>query len=85
MTTLASIPSGRRVRVTKVQPSEEPVYQRLLHLGVIRGREIEVVRRAPAGDPIEVRLLGYSLSLRSREAERVEVEPLDGSAGNGIE
>ncbi len=59
-----------------MRPSSDPIYQRLLNLGVIRGREMVVVRRAPAGDPIEVRLMGCSLSLRRNEADLVEVEQL---------
>ena len=74
--TLADAAPRDRVRVTAVRPSRDPIYQRLLHLGVIRGREIEIVRRAPAGDPIEVRLMGCSLSLRREEARLVEVEAL---------
>ena len=73
---LGKVRPGERVRVTAVEESEGPLYQRLLHLGIIRGREIEVVRRAPAGDPIEVRLMNCSLSLRRGEAERVQVEPV---------
>lgn len=74
--TLAGVAPRTRVRVTAVRPSTDPIYQRLLNLGVIRGREIEVLRRAPAGDPIEVRLMGCSLSLRRTEADLVEVEHL---------
>ena len=43
---------------------------------VIEGETVDVVRRAPAGDPIEIRILGYSLSLRSAEAETVLVDPV---------
>ena len=74
--TLAGVAPRDRVRVTAVRPSNDPIYQRLLNLGVIRGRELEVVRRAPAGDPIEVRLMGCALSLRRNEADLVEVELL---------
>ncbi len=47
--------------------------QRLMQLGIIEGETVDVVRRAPAGDPIEIRVLGYSLSLRGTEAEIVLV------------
>ncbi|MDA0823458.1 MAG: FeoA family protein [Proteobacteria bacterium] len=50
--------------------------QRLMQLGVIEGERIEVIRRAPAGDPIEVRILGYSLSLRTSEATTILVDTL---------
>jgi Fe2+ transport system protein FeoA len=50
-----------------------PIRQRLLELGVTRGAPIEVIRFAPLGDPIEVRVRGYHLSLRRREAEAIWV------------
>ena len=49
-------------------------------MGVLEGTEIEVVKLAPFGDPIEVKLRGYHLSLRKREAEQVEIEPAGGSS-----
>lgn len=50
------------------------VRRRLMELGLLPGTEIGVVRRAPLGDPIELRLRGYSLSIRREEASRVTVE-----------
>jgi len=72
--TLADVAPGCSARVTAIRPSDDPIYQRLLYLGLIRGRTVEVVRRAPAGDPLEIRLMGYCLSLRRSEASLVEVE-----------
>ena len=46
---------------------------RLMQMGRVEGTQIEVVRFAPAGDPIEIRLLGYSLSLRIQEAANILV------------
>lgn len=43
----------------------------LLELGFTPGTEVSVVRVAPLGDPLTVRLRGYHLSLRRREAEAV--------------
>ncbi len=45
-------------------------------MGLLPGTELRVVRRAPLGDPIEIRLRGYSLSLRKSEASGVTVTPL---------
>jgi ferrous iron transport protein A len=50
-----------------------PVRQRLLELGVTPGARVDVIRFAPLGDPIEVRVRGYHLSLRRREAEAIWV------------
>ena len=42
--------------------------QRLMMLGLIPGTRFTVVRVAPLGDPIEIKLRGFSLSLRREEA-----------------
>lgn len=49
---------------------------RLLEMGLLPGTEVRVVRRAPMGDPIEIRLRGYSLSIRGTEATAIDVELL---------
>ncbi len=43
----------------------------LLELGFTPGTEVTVIRVAPLGDPLTVRIRGYQLSLRRREAEAV--------------
>ena len=47
--------------------------QRLMQMGIIEGTPVEIIRLAPAGDPVEIRLMGYSLSLRNDEAANVLV------------
>jgi Fe2+ transport system protein FeoA len=43
-------------------------------MGVLRGSIVEFVRAAPLGDPIQVRVRGYSLSLRRGDAAGISVE-----------
>ena len=50
--------------------------QRLLEMGLTVGAECEVVRFAPMGDPIDIKVRGYQLSLRKKEAGGVRVERL---------
>jgi len=45
----------------------------LLEMGFTPGTEIEFVRVAPLSDPLTVRIRGYQLSLRRREADAVWV------------
>ena len=45
-------------------------------MGVTPGEEVEIVRYAPMGDPIEIKIRGYSLSLRKQEAEKIKVKIL---------
>lgn len=55
-----------------------PLRQRLVEMGVLKGTQISVQRFAPLGDPMEIRLKGYSLSIRKRDAHHIVVER-DGS------
>ena len=48
---------------------------RILEMGITPGSEMNVIRAAPLGFPIEVKIRGYSLSLRESEAECIEIEP----------
>lgn len=43
--------------------------KKLLSMGLTRGVRIEYIKAAPMGDPVEIRLRGYSLSLRKAEAD----------------
>ena len=51
--------------------SDSDVRDHLLELGFTPGTEVIVVRVAPLGDPLTVRIRGYQLSLRRREAEAI--------------
>ena len=72
--TLADLKPGESGEVTGYEQANDPLTQRLMHLGVLRGRSLTVVRRAPAGDPIEVHVGHSSLLLRRNEAARIRVE-----------
>jgi Fe2+ transport system protein FeoA len=48
--------------------------RRLAHLGFLPGTRVHLVRRAPLGGPIEVRIRGYHLALRRRDARHVLIE-----------
>lgn len=47
---------------------------RLLDMGLIPRTEVTVSKIAPMGDPMELRLRGYTLSLRLEDAHNIEVE-----------
>ncbi len=52
------------------------VRRRLLEMGFCPGASVEVIRRAPLGDPTEFRLRGYCLSLRSDQAQHVQIHQM---------
>ncbi len=74
MLTLDAVPIGQLVRVVEFQPSALPIRQKLLAMGLIPGVTLEVVRAAPLGDPLQIRLRGYTLSLRKKECQQIKVE-----------
>jgi ferrous iron transport protein A len=43
-------------------------------MGLTTGTTFQIIRAAPLGDPIEIRVRGFSLSLRRAEAAIIEVE-----------
>lgn len=49
--------------------------QHFLDMGVIPGTAVTLVKYAPMGDPIELRIRGYELTLRLKDAEKIEIIP----------
>lgn len=70
---LSQLAPGRPARVLRIE-GRPAARQRLQEMGLIRGAAVQFVRAAPLGDPIEIRLRGYSLSLRRQEADAVIVQ-----------
>lgn len=72
--TLADIHTGNTCTALSLSGGHA-LRHRLLSMGVTPGTEITVRKTAPLGDPVEIRLRGYSLTLRRTEAAAVEVIP----------
>lgn len=69
---LSGLAVGQKARVLCLDlPPEQR--QRILEMGLTVGTEFEVVRFAPLGDPMDLRVRGYHLSLRKREANGIQV------------
>jgi len=69
---IAQLKPGDRARVTQVNGTGA-IRQRLLDMGILPDVTVEVERVAPAGDPIWIKLQGFQLSLRLKEASSVLV------------
>lgn len=74
MLTLDAIPSGKQVRMKGFHQSAIGYRHKLLAMGLTPGVAVTVVRVAPLGDPIQIQLRGYTLSLRKKECQQIEVE-----------
>jgi len=51
--------------------------RRIRDMGLVSGTEIRIQGRAPLYDPVALRLSGYTLTLRNKEADYIEVEVAD--------
>lgn len=69
---VSELKPGQRGRVTHVNGAGA-IRQRMLDMGILPNVMVEVERRAPTGDPIWIKLQGFQLSLRRKEAEVVLV------------
>lgn len=71
---LAELSVGATATVKRLR-CERSVSRRLMELGLLPGTPVTLRRVAPLGDPIELRLRGFSLSIRRAEAACIDVEP----------
>ena len=71
--TLAEIPLGRPVRVTRVD-GPRAFRRRLLEMGLVPGTEVTIVTVAPFGDPLRIEIRGGQWSIRRNEAAQIAVE-----------
>lgn len=76
MTTISDLQVGDRATVASYSELGKGYRRKLLSMGLTPGVEIGVTRVAPMGDPVEIRLRGFSLSLRKEEAATLNVEKL---------
>ena len=71
--TLDKLPLGQEAVITAVG-GEGALRCRLLDMGLIPKTRVRVEKVAPLGDPLELRVRGYSLSLRKEDAGKIDVE-----------
>jgi ferrous iron transport protein A len=74
--TMNELKVGERARVAGFAGTGQGYRRKLLSMGLTPGVEIGVTRVAPLGDPLEIRVRGFSLSLRREEAAALNVERL---------
>ena len=71
--TLNELPVGKAAVITKVGGAGA-LRCRLLDMGLIPKTKIVITKVAPMGDPIELRLRGYTLTIRIVDAKNIEVK-----------
>ena len=75
--TLKDLASGHSARILSVG-GEGSLRQHFLDMGVLPGARVTLIKLAPMGDPMELRIHSYELTLRLADAEKIEIEPLEG-------
>ena len=71
--TLNELPVGKAAVITQVGGAGA-LRCRLLDMGLIPKTKIVITKVAPMGDPIELRLRGYTLTIRIEDAKNIEVK-----------
>ncbi|PKM12293.1 MAG: ferrous iron transport protein A [Gammaproteobacteria bacterium HGW-Gammaproteobacteria-3] len=73
---LKNLNAGDSGRIVGFEKSAKAYRKRLLAMGLTPGTDFSVTRYAPMGDPIEIKLRGFSLTLRKDEALVLLIEKL---------
>lgn len=82
---LSELKIGESAIIEKVLGSGQ-FRKRLLEMGFIQGKEVTVIQKAPLKDPVHYKILDYSISLRSKDAELILVKKITLiSTNNGSE
>jgi ferrous iron transport protein B len=72
MVTLYDLVEGEEGIILKIK-GRGMFRQRLMEMGFLAGKRVKVIKKAPLGDPVEYKIMGYYVSLRSSEAQLIEV------------
>ncbi|WP_295579740.1 FeoA family protein [uncultured Oscillibacter sp.] len=75
--TLDILPLGQEAVITAVGGGGA-LRCRLLDMGLIPKTAVRVEKVAPLGDPLELRVRGYTLTLRKEDARNIQVEVRQG-------
>jgi Fe2+ transport system protein FeoA len=70
---LSDLAKGVKAKIAAVNGSGA-ISRRLMEMGMVPGAPVQVIKSAPFGDPLEIRVRGYNLALRIKEAQMIEVQ-----------
>ena len=71
--TLRNLKRGQKAVISAITADGE-MGRRIRDMGLVPGIKIQCVGRAPLKDPVALRLMGFTLTLRNREAEHINVQ-----------
>lgn len=71
--TLADLKPGQTAKIVRVG-NIGTIRRRIVDMGAVKGTDISLIKVAPLGDPMEIKIKGYNLTLRKKEAEAILIE-----------
>ena len=80
---LSELKTGDEAYIMKVK-GHGGFRKRIVEMGFIKGQRVDVLLCAPLQDPVKYKVMGYEVSLRRQEAEKIEVstDPQDAAEIN---
>lgn len=69
---LSELKTGEKAVIVKVN-GHGSFRKRITEMGFVKGKLVNVILNAPLKDPIEYEIIGYKISLRREEADKIEV------------
>ena len=69
---LSELNTGDKAYIIKVQ-GHGGFRKRIVEMGFIKGQRVDVLLSAPLQDPVKYKVMGYEVSLRRQEADKIEV------------
>ena len=69
---LSQLHTGERGVIVKVN-GHGGFRKRIKEMGFVKGNKVKVILNAPLSDPIEYEIIGYKISLRREQADKIEV------------
>ena len=76
VSTLNQLAYGKEAVITHLLPESSPVRRKLLAMGITPGCKVSLVRVAPFGDPLEIKIRGFFLCLRRKEAAAIDIKEI---------
>jgi len=73
---LSELEPGSKATILRVK-GRGAFRKRITEMGFVVGKEVTVIKKAPLQDPIEYNILGYNVTLRTSEAQLIEIDPLN--------
>jgi ferrous iron transport protein A len=70
--TLRDLRKGQKAVISGIT-AEGEMGRRIRDMGLVPGIKIQCIGRAPLKDPVALRLMGFTLTLRNREADHINV------------